>query len=298
MGERIWWTHISLIFIGTFYWSGLVSCGPGTTLNIKNIFLGRCYQYQEIASSRIWKPRTKDCGLLWDTFKSAFAYKDPKLITRADYKPFFDLAKDTTLPANKSVLWSGTYTVAHRYASDGSRFVTMEDSLVGYLTNGLTWCGTDRTGSDGINYTECPNWTDLPKAASQAYWGGASSTFAGSARGNIQLVLTGSNPDRAAYLRSSFFANFELPSIKTDQAHVTVILVNDLGKPAIERCNNGSLILLQEDMADRGLRFVCQENPPDILHLLCVDKPDAEECRFQPKNAMPLLNRLTKVLAG
>ena len=29
-----------------------------------------------------------------------------------------------------------------------------------------------------------------------------------------------------------------------------------------EHCNNGSLILLEEDMIDRGLDFVCEENPP------------------------------------
>ena len=78
--------------------------------------------------------------------------------------------------AFKSLLWSGTYEISHRYAADGSRYVTMEDSLIGYLTNGLHWCGSmDKSGS-GINFTSCPDWQDLPKAASQSYWGGASST--------------------------------------------------------------------------------------------------------------------------
>ena len=52
----------------------------------------------------------------------------------------------------------------------------MEDSLIGYLSNGLQWCGSLSPAGDGINYTSCPNWQDLPKQASQAYWGGASST--------------------------------------------------------------------------------------------------------------------------
>ena len=76
----------------------------------------------------------------------------------------------------QSILWSGTYDITHRYAADGARYVTMEDSLIGYLSNGLQWCGSLSPAGDGINYTSCPNWQDLPKQASQAYWGGASST--------------------------------------------------------------------------------------------------------------------------
>ena len=45
--------------------------------------------------------RIKDCLVLWGTFKSAFAFKDPAIITRADYEPFFAMAKETNIPVNK-----------------------------------------------------------------------------------------------------------------------------------------------------------------------------------------------------
>ena len=35
----------------------VIQCGPGTTANIDEIFLGRCYQYKEISSGKLLKPQ-------------------------------------------------------------------------------------------------------------------------------------------------------------------------------------------------------------------------------------------------
>lgn len=61
----------------------------GTTPRIKEIVIGRCYdyQYKKIGSnSTTWK----NCSKIWDTFHGAFAYKNPCNLTFDDYKPYFD----------------------------------------------------------------------------------------------------------------------------------------------------------------------------------------------------------------
>ena len=60
----------------------------GTTPRIKEIVVGRCYDYQHKKiglNSSTWK----NCSKIWDTFQGAFAYKDPCKLTFGDYKPYF-----------------------------------------------------------------------------------------------------------------------------------------------------------------------------------------------------------------
>ena len=61
----------------------------GTTPRIKEIVVGRCYdyQYKKIGlNSTTWK----NCSKIWDTFHGAFAYKNPCKLTFDDYKPYFE----------------------------------------------------------------------------------------------------------------------------------------------------------------------------------------------------------------
>ena len=59
----------------------------GSTLNIKEIVLGRCHEFQnKNMGSPTWKA---DCKSIWDAFYIGFAHKDPCKLTQADYKPFF-----------------------------------------------------------------------------------------------------------------------------------------------------------------------------------------------------------------
>ena len=61
----------------------------GTTPRIKEIVVGRCYDYQYKkfgSNSTTWK----NCSKIWNTFHGAFAYKNPCNLTFDDYKPYFD----------------------------------------------------------------------------------------------------------------------------------------------------------------------------------------------------------------
>lgn len=256
-----------------------VFSSPGSTLNIKNIFIGRCFEYEELTKGTLIEPVKVNCTHLWTLFSRAWTYKDPQSIVLSDYETFLEAAKQTNLPEDKILLWSGTYGIAHEYSNQRKRYVTLEDSLIGYLMNGLTWCGMVCTECDGINYEQCPDGPDLPREAHQAFWGGASRTFAKSSSGVVRLILTGTNKDRPAYNSESFFGQFELPSFDTE-VKLQVILVNFLDKIPLEHCDTGSLVKLREDVETRGLSYSCTENPLDILHLMCVGDPSATKCEL------------------
>ena len=60
----------------------------GSTPQIKEIVLGRCYDFQNKklgSDESTWK----DCNKIWEALHEGFAYKNPCKLTQDDYKPFF-----------------------------------------------------------------------------------------------------------------------------------------------------------------------------------------------------------------
>ena len=72
------------------------------------------------------------------------------------------------------LFWSGVFSLAHEYGNYGRRYVTLEDTLIGYLANSITWCG--QSIDPGYNVTRCPAWDDCPLEAAESFWAGASMT--------------------------------------------------------------------------------------------------------------------------
>ena len=70
------------------------------------------------------------------------------------------------------MFWSGVKELVHEYAADGQRYVTLEDTLIGYVVDGLVWCG--QGSPPGMNYSRCPSWNDCPLEASESFWAAAS----------------------------------------------------------------------------------------------------------------------------
>ncbi|KAL5004514.1 hypothetical protein ScPMuIL_017970 [Solemya velum] len=254
--------------------------GSGTTPHIREIFLGRCWAYQEVIKPQHLHSDVKNCELLWDMFVTAFSNKGPCDVTSQEYAPFMSQASQE-IARNKAMFWSGTYQIAHQFAENGKRFVTLEDTLIGYIVNSVTWCGDNA----GINYMYCPPWYECAEAGT-AFWGSASSEFASSARGNITIVLDGSRDGKPAYSKDSYFAKFELPALRLpDVTRVNILLVHDIDKPRREMCDNGSLLSLQDDIAARGLKSTCVDDPDTVIHLMCVDDPESRECQLVHKMA-------------
>ncbi|NXN10710.1 CD38 hydrolase, partial [Indicator maculatus] len=109
----------------------------GTTKNLQEVVLGRCYNY---VTARYPELGDKDCLKIWDSLKHAFIYKNPCNITSEDYQPLMELANHA-IPCNKSLFWSKTNDLVHRYTKSNQNFLTLEDTLLGYIADRVSWCG-------------------------------------------------------------------------------------------------------------------------------------------------------------
>lgn len=261
--------------------------GQGSTPKIKEIVLGRCYEYQ-LNTIGPKAEKWKNCNTIWDAFHKAFAHKNPCDPKSSDYEPFFKATGMQEL--SKSLFWSGTYKVAHVYSDSGDRYTTLEDTLAGYLVNGLTWCGkkTDllsSTKSDGIDYDSCPDRSVCDYTTE--FWGLASETFARHARGIARVMLNGSRVDSngtpTPYRRDSFFAKYELPNLqvgKVSELMIIVVHTNDPTGTSVG-CDTDSIIMLEKDAKKRGLKVTCYDDPDDVRHILCTDTPLSSKCLFR-----------------
>ncbi|KAK2548074.1 ADP-ribosyl cyclase/cyclic ADP-ribose hydrolase [Acropora cervicornis] len=196
----------------------------------------------------------------------------------------------------ESLFWSGTNRVAHAFSEFGARFTTLEDTMAGWIVNGLNWCGSGKNGSDGINYTECPKGCDIAP-----FWEEASSRFALNASGVVRVLLNGSNRNASgfpspAYRNSRmrqirhtinkswelcFLTKFELPNMRPARVTKLLVLVmHTIGSSEVETCGNGSIKVLLKDAKRYNLTHSCHDDPDDVEHLLCVDHPYSYACQF------------------
>ena len=68
----------------------------------------------------------------------------------------------------QQIFWSGTYGLAQEYAAQGRRGFTLESTMIGYILNDVTWCGT--TSSPGINFESCPAFASCPDHVMASFW--------------------------------------------------------------------------------------------------------------------------------
>ncbi|CAI9589743.1 unnamed protein product [Staurois parvus] len=159
--------------------------GPGTTPNLRNIIIGRCYHYMSLYPAT----GVKDCSGVWQELTDAVFRKEPCNITEEDYKKLAQVTAQT-IPCDKSLLWSRTNDLVHRYTKATESFMTLEDTFLGFLFNGLTWCG--KTASPGMNYNACPSWKECTNNSLSSFWKIASATFSQASCGTVHVMLNGS----------------------------------------------------------------------------------------------------------
>uniref|UniRef100_A0A671E0J2 ADP-ribosyl cyclase/cyclic ADP-ribose hydrolase 1 n=1 Tax=Rhinolophus ferrumequinum TaxID=59479 RepID=A0A671E0J2_RHIFE len=124
--------------------------GKGTTPNFPEIVLGRCYTYTKVLRPEL---SHKDCRKIGKAFMDAFLSKDPCSSTERDYQPLLELTNQT-VPCNKTLFWSKSSELAHQYTTVQQEMFTLEDTLLGYIADGLKWCGD--ADSSEVNYGSCP----------------------------------------------------------------------------------------------------------------------------------------------
>lgn len=253
----------------------------GTTPHLKQIFIGRCWDFVTTKRKNLQDPDKLDCQEMWKVFSKSFAFKGPCDVTYDDYTPFFNLYKEKLLN-NRVLFWSGTRELTHAYSRLYDKFTTLEDTLAGFLMNGLTWCGK-KEGS-GIDYKSCPYECSKQKP----FWGQAAAKLAERARGVVHVMLNGTRQhflDKQifpTFMDDSYLAEQQLPSLPIPGVTEFRILVgHSLHHKSLERCDSLTVLELENRAKARGLKTTCFDNPYFIRHLLCLDNPADPLCLFK-----------------
>ncbi|XP_043918141.1 ADP-ribosyl cyclase/cyclic ADP-ribose hydrolase 2-like isoform X2 [Protopterus annectens] len=194
--------------------------GPGTTLDLKEIILGRCYNYIRTINPAL---NYVNCTNVWEAFQNVFVNKDPCDIKKEDYSDFMELTRHP-IPCGMSVFWSKTNKLVHDYARVIAHYMTLEQTLYGYLADKLKWCG--KIHGEGIDYKSCPTRKQCSNNPLSSFWSQASKTFAGEACGNVTLMLNGS-VGGGAFREDSLLATVEIPNLNKDNVTLVQIWVMD-----------------------------------------------------------------------
>ncbi|EMP39947.1 ADP-ribosyl cyclase 1 [Chelonia mydas] len=220
--------------------------GRGTTKNLQEVILGRCYNYITTVNPelRIRKRprRTKEDFLPHVMMHSAAEkqelkkWRDSEKWDRKENAACQSEAMERLLNVMErqadtlqSLFWSKTNDLVHRYTKTNHNFLTLEDTLLGYMADGVSWCGNP--SSPGINYESCPKWSECESNPSSVYWKMASKMFAEGACGVVQVMLNGSI-DAGAFRSNSIFGSVEIFNLDPDKVStVQIWLMQNIGGP-------------------------------------------------------------------
>ncbi|KAM8939537.1 ADP-ribosyl cyclase/cyclic ADP-ribose hydrolase 2-like [Pelodytes ibericus] len=246
--------------------------GTGTTPNLEEIIIGRCYEYSEIVNPSVGR---KNCSEIWEAFKAVFIRKDPCSISPSDYELYINLTFHH-IPENKSLFWENNRDLVHRLSDRTNRYMPLGDTLTGWLGDGLNWCGT--TEDAGIDYSSCPTTAECEHNAVESFWRIASVNYARHSYGEIQIMLNGSTPG-GAFPVPSFLADYEIPNFKTDKiSKINIWVMDDIGGADIDSCGEHTVAVLESMLASKHLLYNCWDNYRTVKILQCVDSPNHPDC--------------------
>ncbi|NXH10081.1 BST1 hydrolase, partial [Bucco capensis] len=239
--------------------------GEGTTNNLESIVIGRCYDYIRIVNPSVGE---KNCSAIWEAFKNAFINKDPCNILPMDYELFINLSLHT-IPANKSLFWENNHLLVNSFADRGRRYMSLADTLFGFLGDFLNWCG--QSNSPELDYESCPTAEDCENNAVDSFWRMASITYAQHSSGVIHVLLNGSAVG-GAYPDPGFFADYEIPNLQKEKVSQIVIwVVDDIEGPNRDSCGNHTVQTLEKRLETLGYNVTCTDNYKSVMFLLCLD---------------------------
>ncbi|XP_040275017.1 ADP-ribosyl cyclase/cyclic ADP-ribose hydrolase 2-like isoform X2 [Bufo bufo] len=246
----------AIIFIiqlsGTNQWKGL-----GTTPNLENIVIGRCYDYIETVNPSVGK---KNCSAIWEALKSAFISKDPCSVFPSDYEHYINLTLHD-IPMNKSLFWENNKQLVHRFSDRGKRSMPLGDTLMGFLADSVNFCGA-ANNSGGL---------EIPVGATEF-------TYAKHSYGEIQIMLNGSTPE-GGFPQSSFLADFEIPNFQKDKvSSINIWVMDEIDGMDVDSCGKNSTAILESVLARRGFSYKCYDNYRPVHILQCVDFPGWPSC--------------------
>ncbi|XP_041670468.1 ADP-ribosyl cyclase/cyclic ADP-ribose hydrolase 1-like [Cheilinus undulatus] len=227
----------------------------------KDVFMKKCLEFKE----------TRDrCESVWGTFERAYVGKDKCTVTPENYIPLMDEVPSTHA-CGKTMLWSKTNEVVHKFAGNGECFITMRHTLLGYVLNDLSWCGKKNSLE---TFTEhC--WDCEPNPVS-SFWTLASTRFAQHACDVVTVMLDGMLPE--PYDPESFLGRYEIPNLNSPKVKkVAVILAIDRNE---NQCNKASLKNLKNFLKGKKIDYACEEAlKTDLAKCKNGNRPGGHKCQ-------------------
>ncbi|XP_028825915.1 ADP-ribosyl cyclase/cyclic ADP-ribose hydrolase 1-like [Denticeps clupeoides] len=225
---------------------------------LRTAVVGRCRERTAGASPDY-------CEDAWNAFAAAFVGKDPCNVPPESYDRLMEAAFQKR-PCNTTLFWSKTKSLAHAFTEKKRCLLTLEDTLLGYMLDGLTWCG--QNGSNGI-FTECPCWSCCPDNPVRSFWIRASAAFAAGACGDAYAFMNGSIS--SPFSSESIFASTEVKNFNYSALNsLTIVLVTR--DSSTDACDGASMKSLQRAL-DPALKYSCR-NVPQARVESCISQPD------------------------
>lgn len=251
--------------------------GNGTTENLYEIFLGRCYEYVTMINP---DAGNKDCRKMLQMLETSVMNKNQCDITAVDYQQFMEISSYPIL-CNRSLFWSKTPDLVHRYVNAAQNVITLEDTLLGYITNGLSWCGKSYTSE--LNYQSCPSKNECESNPLSVFWKTASEHFAKQACGVVHVMLNGSTAT-GAIQPNSIFWSVEVPNLDPLKiTEVQIWVMDNIDGPVRDSCSSPNQTELQNTLKERNISSSCVDNYWPVHILQCVRTPDASVCKFNTR---------------
>jgi len=201
--------------------------------------------------------------------------KDPCSSTEQDYQLLMELT-DEAVPCDKTLFWSKSSELAHDYTRVRQDMFTLEDTLLGYMADGLKWCGDP--GSSEMNYHSCPDWReDCSNNPFSVFWNMVSKRFAEDACGVVHVVLNGSISN--TFDKRSTFGRVEVFNLHPEKVNrLEAWVMHDIGSVHSDSCSSSSVNDLKQILERRNITFSCQNNYRPIRLLQCVKNPGDSSC--------------------
>ncbi|KAL3846678.1 hypothetical protein ACJMK2_017711 [Sinanodonta woodiana] len=253
--------------------------GNHASAELRSRFIGRCLEFQAntVFNVSCEEPK-RNCIDIWEKFSRGFAFTDPCNVKNDAFRDYI-MATHHYVPKDKAMFWGGVYNLAHRYSNKGQSRVTLEDTMPGYVADGLSFCG-DNSTSDGIARENiiCPSTyltSNCSSTVSSVFW--TSASINESRHLSCVTILCIVTPLYAILFR--YFRMYEVPNLT--KGTVTKAMVYIVGESPISKgslCNSESISELKTHLAEKDIAFACEENPREVVYILCGDNPGADVC--------------------
>jgi hypothetical protein len=171
------------------------------------------------------------------------------------------------------------------------QYISLENYFSGYLLNKLNFCST-HSNSD-FDYDSCPEDCVLYNSS---FWNSASIDFAKKARGHVNLILNGSR-SIGALSNVSTFVRYELPYLEHSRVEkLKVLLLHNPDQEKFETCKRPvTLEYLKNVLKEKNITYECEDDPDNILLLMCFKEEQSKECQDIKKSYSGLASKYLEI---